>query len=139
METQLSSFVNPSLLASSGTSVISPESVKKTSSEVVKKVDASIESKVASEASSNDIKLVKVDEKQVLLKAEIAINEALLSSLNQKIGFDTDEQTGKTIIVIKNKETNEVIKQIPPQHFLDLVYNLNKAASAVLKDMPRYV
>ena len=80
----------------------------------------------------------KINDEQILKKTELALNEALFNNLNQKIGFDKDEKTGKTIIVIKDKETDEVIKQIPPQHFLDLVYSLNKAASVVLKDLPRY-
>jgi flagellar protein FlaG len=79
------------------------------------------------------------DDQQALKRAEVAINDALLSRLNQKLSFSIDENTGKTVIKILDKQTDEVVKQFPPQEFLDMVYNLNKAASVVLKDMPRYI
>lgn len=68
-----------------------------------------------------------------------AINTALFERTNQKLKFSEDEKTGKMIIQIVDKESEEVIRQIPPQQFLNLIYNINKVASAVLKDLPRFV
>lgn len=84
-------------------------------------------------------KTVSIEDQQSLQRAEVAINDALLSRLNQKLSFSIDENTGKTVIKILDKQTDEVVKQFPPQEFLDMVYNLNKAAAVVLKDMPRYI
>lgn len=79
------------------------------------------------------------DDIAVLKKAESAINELVLSKLNQKMTFEVDEKTDRTIIKIVDKQTNEVIKQIPAQEYLDMVYNLNKAAAIIFKDFPKYV
>jgi len=68
-----------------------------------------------------------------------AINTALFERTNQKLKFSEDERTGKMIIQIVDKESEDVIRQIPAQQFLDLIYNINKVASAVLKDLPRFV
>lgn len=68
-----------------------------------------------------------------------AINTALFERTNQKLKFSEDEKTGKMIIQIVDKESEEVIRQIPPQQFLNLIYNINKVASAVLKDLPRFI
>jgi len=68
-----------------------------------------------------------------------AINTALFERTNQKLKFSEDEKTGKMIIQIVDKESEDVIRQIPAQQFLDLIYNINKVASAVLKDLPRFV
>lgn len=86
-----------------------------------------------------DPKTVFVKEQQYLQSAEVAINDALLSRLNHKLAFSIDENTGKTVIQILDKQTDEVVKQIPPQEFLDMIYNLNKVAAVVLKNMPRYI
>lgn len=79
------------------------------------------------------------DDAAVLKKAETAINELVLSKLNQKLTFEIDELTKRTVIKIVDKKTDEVIKQIPAQEFLDMVHNLNKAASIIFKDYPKYV
>ncbi|TNE68915.1 flagellar protein FlaG [bacterium] len=82
---------------------------------------------------------ITLEDAESLKKAEVAINEALLSRLNQKLSFSVDENTGRTVIKILDKQTEEVVKQFPPQEFLDMVYSLNKAASVILKDLPKYI
>lgn len=77
---------------------------------------------------------------QIALKnAEETVNKSLEAYFNEKIAFDIDEKTKKTVIKVIDSKTDEVVKQFPPQEFLDMVYALNKAAQLILKDIPKYV
>lgn len=60
-----------------------------------------------------------------------------LKDLNLK--FEKDKETDRTVIKVIDNDTGEVIRQIPPQEFLEMVASLNKVAAELLKDLPRYI
>jgi flagellar protein FlaG len=50
-----------------------------------------------------------------------------------------DEETGRRVVKLKDRETGEVIRQIPPQEYLDMVSALNRVAQVLMKDLPKYI
>jgi flagellar protein FlaG len=54
------------------------------------------------------------------------------SVFNTKLSFSVDNVTGKTVIRVMNSETNEVIRQIPPEHMLQLVSKMRDVMGMVL-------
>jgi uncharacterized FlaG/YvyC family protein len=74
-----------------------------------------------------------------LEEAEISIEKFLSEFGNKSIHFEKDESTGRMVIQIVNKETDEVERQIPPKEFLELVANLNKVSAELLKDLPKFI
>ncbi|MGM0587751.1 MAG: flagellar protein FlaG [Bacteroidota bacterium] len=77
--------------------------------------------------------------KKELEEAEISIEKFLSEFGNKSIQFEKDKSTGRMVIQIVNKETNEVERQIPPKEFLELVANLNKVSAELLKDLPKFI
>jgi flagellar protein FlaG len=110
---------------------------------VPNKVDSQIGIKspdtIQSNTTSKDDLSNSVNEEFALKKAEQAVNDSLLSYFTEKISFEIDEKTRKTVIKIIDKESGEVVKQYPAQAFLDMVHALNTAAKLVLKDLPKYM
>lgn len=64
---------------------------------------------------------------QVLLKTQKAADgiadkmNQVASVFNTSLAFSVDESTGKTIIKVMDKETEEVIRQIPPEEMLRMI------------------
>jgi flagellar protein FlaG len=67
-------------------------------------------------------------------ESEIKIPESLLNEVeheiqmmrNVGIQFSVHEPTGRTIIRVVDKETEDLIREIPPEEFLDLVAKLDE-------------
>ena len=51
------------------------------------------------------------------------LNEALIND-GRNLNFSIDKATGMTVVQIRNKETNEVIRQIPSEETLKLARSL---------------
>ena len=49
-----------------------------------------------------------------------------VQNVKRELEFSVDEESGRTIITVKDSETNEVIRQIPPEDLLYLVKALQK-------------
>lgn len=45
---------------------------------------------------------------------------------NSKVSFSIDKNTGRTIIRVSDRETNEVIREIPPEDFLKIASKLSE-------------
>lgn len=95
------------------------------------------EIKLLSEVEDERVKTVS--DQVALKKAEESVNKTFEAYFNEKISFEIDDKTKKTVIKVVNSETDEVVRQFPPQEFLDMVYALNKAAQLILKDLPKYM
>lgn len=74
-----------------------------------------------------------------LQDAEEALNDFIIDAQNRVIQFSKDEDTGKTIIRILDRETGEVVRQVPPDEFLKLVKNINEVAEELLKGLPKFI
>ncbi len=46
--------------------------------------------------------------------------QSYLENINIQLSFKVHEETGETIVQVTNKETGEVIRQIPPEDLLKL-------------------
>ena len=65
---------------------------------------------------------------------EIKISQALLNEVRQEIQmmhnvglhFSVHETTGRTIIRVVDKETEELIREVPPEEFLNLAARLDE-------------
>lgn len=56
-----------------------------------------------------------------------------------KLEFSKDKETGKIVVKIIDQNTDKVIRQVPPQEFLDIVHSMNKAAKELLKRLPKTI
>ena len=56
-----------------------------------------------------------------------------------KLEFSKDSQTGKIVVKIIDQNTDKVIRQVPPQEFLNIVHGMNKVAQELLKRLPKTI
>lgn len=61
--------------------------------------------------------------KEVLEKAIMDTNRIIFKDDN-RFEFKVHERTGRMMVKLINKETNEVVKEIPPEKILDLVASI---------------
>jgi flagellar protein FlaG len=74
-------------------------------------------------------------EQQRLVRAVEAVNQARLMGETSELTFAFDRESGKPVLRIVDRETKEVIRQIPPEYLLrladDLAENGRGSASGV--------
>ena len=57
-----------------------------------------------------------------------------VQNMQRSLQFSIDESSGRTVIKVVDKTTQEVIRQIPEEHVLALAARLDKHAGILLKD-----
>ena len=60
-----------------------------------------------------------------------ATNE-LLSRMNIKLDFKVHKETDQMVVKVRNKENNEVIRQIPPEEMLELAKRMEEMSGMLL-------
>lgn len=90
-------------------------------------------------ANLNAIRVEPSLSSEELSKVSDRVNELFSSFTNRQLNFEVDESTGRTIIQIIDRATGDIVRQIPPQEFLDTVAALNKIAGSIFKENPRFV
>ena len=70
---------------------------------------------------------------------KISFDDHIIDARNRTLQFSKDEDTGKTIIRVIDTETDEVIRQIPPEEFLKMVKRLNDVAQEIFKRIPKFI
>ena len=65
-------------------------------------------------------------EQNQLVRAIQSVNEAELLGQGRELTFTMDRQTKKPVLKIVDKETKEVIRQIPPEYVLRLADELDR-------------
>jgi flagellar protein FlaG len=50
--------------------------------------------------------------------------ETFMQSMNRYLEFRVDQDSGRTIVTVKDKSTGEVVRQIPSEEVLRLAHNL---------------
>jgi flagellar protein FlaG len=60
-----------------------------------------------------------------------ATNE-LLSRMNIKLDFKVHKETDQMVVKVRNKESNEVIRQIPPEEMLELAKRMEEMSGMLL-------
>jgi flagellar protein FlaG len=53
-----------------------------------------------------------------------SVNKYVDAVSNNKVNFQYDESKDQHIVLVKDKDTNEIIREIPPKEMLDLLKNL---------------
>ncbi len=66
------------------------------------------------------------------LDARIATANTELAALNQDLRFSIHEKSGEMIVEIVDTKTGEVLREQPPQEFLDLVVRLREMVGLFL-------
>ena len=63
-------------------------------------------------------------EQAQLVRAVEAVNEARVFGQNRELTFSLDRETRRPVMKIVDRETQEVIRQIPPEYVLRLAEDL---------------
>lgn len=77
-----------------------------------------------------DVPETPVDQEQVRRFAEM-VGEAV-SRLNHGIRFEIDQTSNTIITQVIDRETNEVIRQIPPEEMLDMLHRVRQYIGVLL-------
>ena len=59
------------------------------------------------------------------------INHLVHQVASTKISFDVDEETGRTVIRVVDKETGEIIRQVPTEELLTLVARMEQLSGLI--------
>ena len=82
--------------------------------------------------STDDARIPPVEPKE-LQKAVSQLTDTM-RNLKRSLEFSIDEASGRTVVTVIDKETNEVIRQIPEKDLLALTSRLEKAAGLLLNE-----
>jgi flagellar protein FlaG len=59
---------------------------------------------------------------------------AQAGSLNRSLRFTVDRDTGTTVIKVVDRETDEVIRQIPPEYTMEILRRMDIGAGVLLEE-----
>ena len=62
------------------------------------------------------------------------LNDLVLQVAATKVTFDVDEETGEQIIRVLNKETGEVIRQVPAEELINLAARMDQLKGLILNE-----
>ncbi len=65
------------------------------------------------------------------VRQEINRNETAPVSSNFRITFDTSEESRRTAISVIDKETGEIIREIPPEKLLEMTENIQRSMGMI--------
>ncbi|MCW5626594.1 MAG: flagellar protein FlaG [Burkholderiales bacterium] len=68
------------------------------------------------------------------LQKMLAEAQTLLTSRAANLEFSLDDETGKTVVRVVDKETQEVIRQFPSEEMLAVARNLQRIQGFLLED-----
>lgn len=76
---------------------------------------------------------MQIPARRQVVRAAKAINESSILGENQLV-FSIDSETRREIIRIENRDTHEVVLQIPPEYVLRLAQQLHRGSAQTLSD-----
>jgi len=65
-------------------------------------------------------------------RAVVADLKSTVQQVQRQLEFRVDEDTGETIITVKDAKTGEIVRQIPPQEIIEIGQRLKKLAESQL-------
>jgi flagellar protein FlaG len=71
-------------------------------------------------------------EEPELVQAVNRLND-LVQTIRRELKFTVDEQSGRTVIKVIDTETDEVIRQIPPEEVLSLISHFRDLEGGLLQ------
>ena len=82
----------------------------------------------------------RVDEAEERRQDEQPLNEVvsemndLVREMHRELHFSVDEESGDTVIKVINRETDEIVRQIPSEELMHLRKRLQEAAGVIFED-----
>lgn len=105
-----------------------------------KNVDANVKIKIVKNQPTSAVEPVVQDNKESSaasgqhIKSEISKANNRLKSHNTKCEFSYHEKTNRVSIKVMDKETEEVIREIPPEETLDMIEKLWELAGLMIDE-----
>jgi flagellar protein FlaG len=97
-----------------------------TSRPAVKPTAINAQAQASAASSGIELPRAPAPEPVDLSRVSEGLNRYLTSS-QRNLNFRVDESSGRTIITVVNPETNEVVRQIPPEELLALARTMREA------------
>jgi len=91
---------------------------------------ANVEKDIVVKTPAKQSKAVSTKAMQENVKAAIAEMSKYTQSIQRDIQFDIDDTSGRTVVSVLDRETQEVIRQIPDETFLKLARKLKEDLAA---------
>jgi flagellar protein FlaG len=85
---------------------------------------AALDAAKASVAQATEQATVKREPTLVEVKQAARQLEAFMASMNRYLEFRVDQDSGRTVVTVKDQSTGEVVRQIPSEEVLRLAQNL---------------
>lgn len=76
---------------------------------------------------------VSAEEEAAIVETVERLNDQA-ASLNRSIKFSVDKETGRTVIKVLDRETEEVIRQIPPEYTMEILRRMEIGAGVLLEE-----
>lgn len=78
----------------------------------------------------------KRDERNADASIEGAVSDLnnLAQQMHRELQFSVEEDSGELVVKIIDKETDEIVRQIPPEVLLELRKRMTEAAGAIFSD-----
>ncbi len=74
---------------------------------------------------------VSKDEEEVNVLAVVKEMKDYVQNIERNLEFSVDEESGRTIITVTDPETDEIIRQIPPEDLLYMVKALQENSASL--------
>ncbi|WHH61507.1 flagellar protein FlaG [Petroclostridium sp. X23] len=130
MGIEISSINQPNYTAYPSKSTESAIDTKVNMSEYTEKIQSLPSSKELLEKKDTSYNFLSISEKAIIDAIEKA-NKAV-QGINTSFEFSIHEKTREIMIKVLNKETKEVIREIPPEKTLDMVAKLWEMAGIIV-------
>lgn len=96
------------------------------------KQNSNVETSTQSLAQDYGVKELLISEKEMAEAVKTA--NSRLESYNRKIEFSIHEKTGDIMIKVIDSNTNEVIREIPPEKIKDMIANMLERAGLLVDE-----
>ena len=97
-------------------------------------VGRTAEAERAKDGPSSAEQTKQVEQKQQPLDDVVSELNNLVRELHRELQFSVDDKSGDTIVKVVDRETDEVVRQIPSEEVVRLRQRLQEAAGAIFQD-----
>ena len=98
------------------------------------RVDKDVQAKSDRAAAEKAEKAEKAAEAEEPLENVVSDLNQLVQSLHRELQFSVDHDSGETVIKVIDRETDEVLRQIPNEEVLQLRKRLEETTGAIFQD-----
>lgn len=130
MVNEISQNALSSLSAQSTGAVNSTSGVRESSG--IQRVDKSAQAETERETKDTQKPVATTSDEQQLDNAVEQLNQ-FAQSVQRKLEFSVDEESGKTVIKVIDKESGEMVRSIPSEEVLNMQQRLRETSEAIFK------